>query len=162
MVQLTVQGDDIVIRAFARIQDKSMRGDLMDEIGAYGVSSTQQRFIDGQGPGGINWKKSFRARQQNGQTLRADNHLFNSLTHDFNDSSVSWGTNIPYAGIHQHGGTIRPKAAKKLAFKLANGRFVMTDKVEMPARPFLGIDDDDGDEIKNIAVDWMKECLNAR
>ncbi len=162
MVQLTVQGDDVVIRALRLTGDQSKRKELMEDIGSYGESSTMQRFIEERGPGGISWEKSLRAKEENGQTLRDFGHLYNSLTYDFNETSVSWGTNKQYAGIHQFGGTIRPKSAKKLAFRLADGRFVLTDKVDIPARPFLGIDDADRQEIQDITKDWIKGSLYAR
>lgn len=162
MVQLHVQGDEAILRAFSLIQDKSARADLLDQIGAFGVSSTQQRFMDERGPGGVAWKKSYRAKHQGGTTLRDQGYLYDSLTHDFNDSSVSWGTNMSYAAIHQTGGTIRPKSAKALAFRLSNGQFVLTKKVEIPARPFLGIDAEDSKEIAGTVTDWLKECFRAR
>lgn len=159
MLTLRVEGNEHIVSAFGKVTDKHLRFDLMDQIGAYGVSSTQQRFIDETGPEGIRWLKSERAKIENGQTLRDEGFLYQSMTHDFNDKSTEWGTNRPYASIHQTGGTIVPKAKKALAFRLAGGRFVMVKKVTIPARPFLGVNNEDGKEIEAIAVDWLRGCL---
>jgi phage gpG-like protein len=46
------------------------------------------------------------------------------------------GSDVVYARIHEYGGTIVPRTAKWLQFKV-NGQWVRTDKVTIPARPFL-------------------------
>lgn len=43
---------------------------------------------------------------------------------------------VPYARIHELGGIIRPKRAKALVFKIGN-RWIRTQKVTMPKRPYL-------------------------
>ena len=43
---------------------------------------------------------------------------------------------LPYVRIHEFGGTILPKKAEFLKFKI-NGRWIYTKKVIMPARPYL-------------------------
>ena len=159
MLTLRVDGSEHVIKAFDRIQDGRSRRDLMDQIGSYGLSSTQQRFLDQAGPDGHRWKPSYRAKTEGGQTLRDEGQLFASLTYDHDEKSASWGSNKIYAGIHQLGGTIKSKSGGKLAFRLSSGKLVLVDKVEMPARPFLGVDAGDEREIQDIANDWLQECL---
>ncbi len=158
MITLEVKGDEYLVKAFKKFVDPSERRDLLDQVGSYGVSSTQQRFLDERGPDGQPWKKSRRARERGGQTLRDKGLLFSSLAHNTNPSSVEWGSNRIDAGIHQLGGTIRPKTAKKLAFKGVNG-MVFADKVTIPARPYLGINAEDVAEINATAQDWMKGML---
>ena len=43
---------------------------MFNEIGAEVLASTQQRFIDQKDVQGNPWKQSWRAKLQNGQTLR--------------------------------------------------------------------------------------------
>lgn len=50
--------------------------------------------------------------------------------------AVRIGTNLEYAAIHEFGGTIKPKKAKKLRFEI-DGEVFFVDKVVMPARPYL-------------------------
>jgi len=46
------------------------------------------------------------------------------------------GTPQVYARIHEFGGVIRPKNAKALVFQI-DGHWVVTQKVTMPARPYV-------------------------
>ena len=50
--------------------------------------------------------------------------------------SVLVGTNKVYGAIHEFGGTIVPKNAKSLRFQVG-GRWVTTQKVKIPKRPWL-------------------------
>ena len=53
-----------------------------------------------------------------------------------NTDSVIVGTNKVYARIHEYGGTIVPKVAKMLAWKV-NGQWVFAHKVTIPPHPYL-------------------------
>ena len=66
---------------------------------------------------------------------------------------VTLGTNVPYAAIHNYGGTIVPKNGKVLAFPGLGGVTIFAKKVVIPARPFMGFGADD-----NAAID---EKINA-
>ncbi len=155
-VSLKYEGDDLLNRAIGRLTDPAKKKDLLDQIGARGVSQTQQRFLDQKGPDGQPWKKSLRAIEQSGETLRHKNRLFSSFTFVATSSAVEWGTNVIYAGIHHFGGVIKPKSKKALAFRGANGRLNIVKQVTMPARPFLGLTDADRADIGEIVEDWAK------
>lgn len=159
MISLRYQGRDKVINALNRIADPKQREDLLDNIGSYGVSSTQERFIQRRDPEGQSWKESRRAREEGGQTLRDSNRLFQSLTHKVSGTSVAWGTNLVYASAHQFGAVIVPKNGKKLKFNGVGGGFVFVDKVTIPQRAFLGIDDHDQDEIEHLTESWLGGLL---
>jgi len=149
--------DDLVRRALAGL--RAAAGDLypaMDQIGAALTASTQARFERGRGPDGNPWPQSLRARLQGGQTLVDKAHLVQSITHQATGQGVDVGTNLIYAGIHQFGGTIKAKGGGKLRFKLAGGGFATVASVTMPARPFLGIDDDDERAIGAILADHLR------
>lgn len=47
------------------------------------------------------------------------------------------GTNVVYGAIHEFGGTIIPRNAEFLRFKVG-GNWVQTKKVTIPARPYVG------------------------
>jgi phage virion morphogenesis protein len=115
---------------------------LMDEVGMILVGSTTRRFETGEGPDGKPWEKSARAKTEGGKTLLQDGHLRDSITYDASGRTVTVGSNRIYAAIHQFGGVIVPKNAKALAFQ-AGGGLVVVSKVTMPARPYLGVNDDD-------------------
>ena len=149
-----IEGDDKLLRSIKGMGDHSARRALMDEIGSYGVASTQERFLQQQGPDGRAWEKSGRARKAGGQTLVDSARLFQSITHEASANHAAWGSNIIYAGIHQFGGEIKAKGGGKLKFRI-NGGFVSVDKVDMPARPYFGINAEDRVEINSIIQDWI-------
>ena len=154
-VELTV--DDRKVQAvLARLarRGRDLRQPL-DHVGSYLEDSARQRFRSGRGPGGIPWLRSGRAIEQGGRTLVDTGRLRDSMTHKASDREVEVGTNVIYARIHQLGGVIRAKSAPYLMFRLSSGSFVRTKQVTIPARPFLGVDAEDGSEILAILRDWI-------
>ncbi len=150
---------------------------VMDEIGGHLVASTQMRFEDSKGPGGVAWKPSLRALKAKGQTLVESGRLKASITHEAGPKSVTVGTNVAYAAIHQFGGEIQQYAySRKVRFRSfeetgedgvirkrhhfanAKAKKDVTEKavefgaraITMPARPFLGFDEDDRTAVVDI------------
>lgn len=117
--------------------------EMFDEIGSYLDSSVDQRFQNGVDPSGAPWQESNRAKNEGGKTLIDHSILVNSITHIASGKGVEQGTNLVYAAIHQFGGNA--------------GRNKAT---ELVARPFLGINADDENEINAIVKDFLKEALN--
>jgi len=113
---------------------------LMDEIGAYLDSETALRFKDSVDPDRNLWKQSNRARDEIGKTLVDHGHLRDSFTHIASKSSVTHGSNIPYAAIHQFGG------------KTGRGH-----KSLLPQRKILGLNATDKTEILAMAKSFFKE-----
>lgn len=133
---------------------------MWENIGGHLVSATAQRFITERGPGGNPWPQSLRALAEGGQTLTDKGWLRQSFTFDATDTGVETGTSVPYAAIHQFGGTIRARTKKGLRFGIrragANAEdVVVVQSVTIPARPFLGLDDGDTAAILGIAADWL-------
>ncbi|HEC12315.1 MAG TPA: phage virion morphogenesis protein [Acidiferrobacteraceae bacterium] len=126
----------------------------MDEIGQYLVQANQRRMYQGVGPDGQAWEPSVRAKNEGGKTLIDSGGLRDSLTQIPGPDSVEVGTNKVYAAIHQFGGTITAKNAPYLMF-IVGGQFVKTKSVTIPARPFVGIADEDHNEILNILQDFI-------
>lgn len=154
-VSLKVQGDKRLVQAMTKLADPARKRSMLAAIGAYGVSSTQRRFETGTAPDGQKWKPSRRALKEGGKTLVKTPRLSVSLVYDADENSVGWGTNLIQARIHQFGGVIVPKVKKALAFKGADG-FVLTQKVKMPARPYLGVNERDNERIGEIALGFMQ------
>ena len=122
----------------------------MRDIAALGESATRLRFRTELGPDGQRWKPSLRARLNGGRTLTRDGHLAGSTSASAGPTTAEWGVNRIYAAIHQFGGEIRAKGGGALRFKLAGGGFATVKKVRMPARPFLGVSDDDAKDILDV------------
>lgn len=152
MSAFTIKVEDAGVLAALR----SLAGRLADptpisqEIAALGESSTRLRFRTATGPDGAAWKPSLRATVSGGRTLTKDGHLSGSISARHGRDFAEWGVNRIYAAIHQFGGTIRPKSGKTLRFALAGGGFATVKSVTMPARPFLGLSDDDKADIADL------------
>ena len=111
---------------------------LMLDIGEYLVAETDDRFDEEKGPDGKKWKQSQRAKRDNGKTLTDYRILRDSITHIADNKSVLVGAKGDYVAIHQFGG----KAGRGL-------------KSDIPARPFLGINDENEAEIKIMVSDYL-------
>lgn len=160
---LTVTLDDAEVgAALARLT--ALGGDMtemFDLIGAELVASTQDRFEDGRAPNGDAWTPSRRAREEGGKTLVERGNLMDLITHRPAPDHVVVGSNLVYALIHQRGGTIRPKAAGKLVFRIGEN-LIFADEVKIPARPYLGLSDEDEREIGAIAADFLRDTAEGR
>lgn len=124
--------------------------DAMRDIATYGESSTRERFRMQIGPDGNRWKPSLRVQLHGGKTLTKDGHLAGSITSHSSSKFAEWGSNRIYAAIQQIGGEIKAKFAATLRFRLANGAFVSAKKVTIPARPYLGVNDENASDILDI------------
>lgn len=127
---------------------------LMANIGMLLEGSARDRIESTNvAPDGVAWPKSMRAEEKGGKTLFDSGLLAASLTNQPSANQVEIGSNRIYAGVHQLGMTILPKAGSVLTFTLANGTTVSVASVTIPARPYLGISDDDEVEINALVAD---------
>nr|DAD98284.1 MAG TPA: virion morphogenesis protein [Myoviridae sp. ct5nJ10] len=134
---------------------------LMDSVGEALVSGTLKRFDAEKDPEGQPWEPSGRAQEDGGKTLTNKGHLRDSIDKKATSDTVMVGSNLKYARIHQKGGTITPKKAKKLVFKGRGGKKVAVDQVTIPARPYLGISDEDMDDVKSTMTDFLAGVFKA-
>lgn len=152
-----IELDDAAVRqALAALQAKAANlRPVMNDLGLGLVTATQRRFERQHDPAGKAWtplsaatilqrlggkrkaytrKGALRKRMERKpaglKILLARGHLRDSITHRAGPDFVEVGTNLVYARIHQLGGEA--------------GRGLRTI---IPARPFLGIDADDGGAI---------------
>lgn len=130
----------------------------MDAIGAALALSTDERFELERGPGGSPWPPSIRVLVSGGKTLSESGRLGDSITHEVSSNSVRVGTNVGYAATHQFGNTIRARSAKGLRFRIPGIGWVTKQSVTIPARPFLGIDDDDEGRIADELIDYLRDA----
>lgn len=134
--------------------------EVMRDIAAYGENSTKARFADGVGPDGTPWKPSWRVQARGGKTLIDSGRLLGSITSDSGDDFAEWGSNAIYAAIQQLGGEIRPKNKKALFFRTPDGGGRSMKKVTIPARPYLGINADDEENIIDIVNSHLADAVN--
>ncbi|WP_027188353.1 phage virion morphogenesis protein [Desulfovibrio cuneatus] len=111
------------------VQAMTNRQQLMEAIGEALVSSTLERFENGVGPDGASWQPT----QRGGQILVDSGQLKGSIVYEASPDMVAVGSNKVYSAIHQLGG------------QCGRGH-----KVTMPARPYLGINAEDREEIAEM------------
>lgn len=143
-----------------RIADLDKKG-LNAALGEALLESTIARFRTGKGPDERRWVASARASQDGGKTLVSTARLKNSIRTKADETGFAVGTNVIYASTHQLGAknrTIQAKRAAALQFQ-AGGHWVTKKKVRItiPARPFLGISEEDQAEIKRTLEDALAE-----
>lgn len=124
--------------------------ELKHGVGLAVVSSTQKRFEDSVGPDGTSWAEA----QRGGKTLVDSGLLRDSVVHQVDGDRILVGSNRVYAGVHQFGAEIKPKTAKVLAFSVA-GKAVFAKSVTIPARPYLGINEQDRRDIRGTIADFV-------
>ncbi|MBK67919.1 MAG: phage virion morphogenesis protein [Rickettsiales bacterium] len=152
MIRLEFQGQDEVLKKLSAVSDRKTRGAIMDDFSQYLLAEVSNRFENEKGPDGEAWEKSYRAKQEAGQTLSDTGILKQSISSDHSADRLEIGSAMVYARIHQEGGIIKPINQEKLSFSIG-GRFIQTDQVQMPARPYLGFSDADEEELINIVHD---------
>lgn len=159
---------------------------IWEAIGNYGENSTRLRFKSQTGPDGQKWKPSKRAQKTGGQTLKLKGHLEGSISYKATNAGAQWGSNRVYAAIHQFGGPIEKLAfSSTLRLRTGKGGALLRQKdhahlavfakathkqavqrrytvdahtINMPARPYLGVNAADGVEILQIATDAVDQA----
>jgi phage gpG-like protein len=126
--------------------------DLMSAVGALGESQTRRRITDEKtAPDGAAW-------QQNAEGTsilqRTGNNLLDSIAFTFDTDEAVWGAAWEHAHVHQEGMTIEPKNGDRLFFKIG-GKTVAAKKVTIPARPIVGLSDENRADIRELATDFL-------
>lgn len=130
-VRILVDVDDRVVRDKLRELGRlAIPRRTWNQIGQILVTSTVDRFERGVGPDGVPWRPSARASREGGVTLVDTARLRGSIAHRASADGVEVGTNVVYAAIHQFGSRAGGKPRN------------------IPARPYLGVDDDDREAIR--------------
>lgn len=148
-------------KSLSEIDKKGINHSIAESI----KSSTKERFRTEKAPDGKKWEKSKRVSDQGGITLVDTAGLKNSIKYSADKSGFAVGTNKIYAATHQLGAknrriTIRAHTPKGLIFQI-NGQWIRKKEVKIsvniPKRPFLGLSDEDMDEIKGVINDYFAE-----
>lgn len=125
---------------------------LMEALAAIGESQTRRRIeSEKTSPGGEPWVDNIADTPILRETGR---NLLDSIASQASAEMAEWGSAWEYAHVHQDGMTIVPREADKLAFTVA-GRFVLVDEVTIPARPFVGISDENRQEMLEVITDTL-------
>ncbi len=107
---------------------------VMQEIAGIMHDSSEQAFANESDPvTGDAWPKlhdvtlQLNPNRAGGQLLQDSAQLVSSLNEEFDAMAAYYGTDKPYAAMHQFGGVTSPRS--------------MIPNREIPARPYLGLDE---------------------
>ncbi|MBF0541916.1 MAG: phage virion morphogenesis protein [Nitrospirae bacterium] len=145
---------------------------LLKGIGSVMVRSVQKNFDAGGRP--EPWTPSKRALNTGGKTLIDTSRLMKSINAQVIDNNTVFiGTNVAYAAIHQFGGDLHHDArdrtlnfhinhitGRSLFSKLHRANFqqdvhVGEHDIHMPERPFLEIQTEDLEQIKELGINYF-------
>jgi len=142
-------------------------GGLMKKVGELLTESTQQRFADSVGPDGIAWEPladgSGRRPLVKTEAMRDD--IFPTSGEDWVEISATakqaryhqFGTD-PYVILAKPGKALSwpglPSRVNK-AGKTVPGAVKKVNHPGLPARPFIGLSDDDREQIEKTAAAWV-------
>lgn len=162
MSSISVRIDGEVDALLARLNQMAGidKAGTMNAIAEGLRTSTLERFQSEESPEGTRWKPSIRAARQGGKTLTKSVGLKNSIRAQSDGTGAAVGTNLVYAATHQFGDerTIRARNGKYLRFQLGD-RWVSVPsvRVNIPARPFLGVSKEDEEDIRLILHEVFEE-----
>ncbi|MBQ4852699.1 phage virion morphogenesis protein [Pseudoalteromonas sp. MMG012] len=127
------------------VQDRTA---LHRDIGEYMQLSTAERFAKEQAPDGTPWeplKESTKKRKTKNRNsiLRENDFLRDTLAYDAGSDAMEFGSNRVQAALMQWGGTD----------DMAPG------PAAVEARPFVGVSNDDEDEIIQLADDFLMSAV---
>jgi phage gpG-like protein len=183
MLPITVRSDIGAARAvLERAKELGLHpGPLLEIAGGILEESTRDRFRTSSGPGGIPWPPSGRQRfaarpggkgqgrsivgpNRGGRTLVDSGGLESSVTHVADDKRVEVGIiaktqSAKFAYVHQFGATIRPKRGPFLVFTAPDGHKVFARQVVIPARPIIGIDEQDRTDLLEAWTAYIESEL---
>lgn len=156
---------------------------LLRDMGEYLLIAHDTRFASQSAPDGTPWQAlspSYlrRKRKNQDKILRLDGYLANTLRYQVSGGELLFGSDRPYAAIHQFGGEIQIAARSQQAYFRRDGktgevgnRFVAKRKsnfaqwvsmgpysIHIPARPFLGTSSADDEELLTIAQDYLRNA----
>lgn len=177
---LRISSDDLERKLAEIIKKMNAPAPLYRNIGEYLVRQTQRvRFNSETDPDGVPWAplapSTLRRKRKIGaimKTLQERGNLRRSIAYQADSQGVAVGSNLKYAALHQFGGEVRSFArTTEVGFKLDGqgvGRFAKRSKAtimqpvtyggsvrRIPARPFLGVGDDDEVAIVEMIADYL-------
>lgn len=151
---------------------QALAGDLWDAV--------EENFKRQGRPTWAGWSPAYAARRGPGQILQRKGRLAASISPDADNDTARVGTNVAYAAIQQLGGTINIPARSQRAYYrqrkdgTIGNRFERKSrsnysewhtlpayKIEMPARPFLQLADEDISTLEETALTWLRSLMES-
>lgn len=139
-------------------------------VGQYVQHQTvKERFDKEQSPTGEKWKphseitKKMRMKRHksgNMKILQDNGELRRSIQYEAGDNYVKIGSVLKYARVHQFGCTINV-TRKQRAYLHYRGFHIKKSTINIPARPFLGINDAERKYIVSLFQSYIKRHITG-
>lgn len=131
---------------------------VMQDLGELLVQQTKDRFPTGTAPDGSRWAPkspatlaAYGARKSNRVDRRPlfgpSGRLSSEIFYQASATGVEWGSGLIYSAVMQFG------AARGAFGTAANGTPIPWGAI--PARPFIGLSDDDAAAVVALLEDWL-------
>ena len=136
---------------------------VLQDIGETMVETTRERFLTGTSPEGVAWAPKSEATLAHYARLpgktdtrplwgpSGDLHTY--FAAQASATEVSWGTAVIYSAVMQFG-------AERGAFG-TNAKGSPIPWGDIPARPFLGVSDEDRTSILSALNDWLTQAWGS-
>ena len=155
----TAEADAVFAELAARMTDMTP---VMEDIGEIMIESTRQNFAESSSADGIPWAPKSQATMDayaaRGDSVSAapligpSRTLSTTIFSQPSSSSIRWGSNLIQAGVMQFG------AAKGEFGTASNGSPIPWG--DIPARPFIGVGEEDERQIIEKVEDWLGDADN--
>ena len=157
-MRINIDLDDHAVRqAFNRLLSAGADvSPLLQDVGERLLTSTKDRFDDQKAPDGTPWAPlsaatKARKKKNKDKILIQDGYLKGQIDYQIGGDTLLVGSSLIYASTHQFG-------AEKGSFgKTKRGAPIPWG--DIPARPFLGLSDDDRRDILEIVSDYIAETV---
>lgn len=113
-------------------------------IGDEMIQHTQHRIEQGVTPTGEPFHPLdpfYAARKKGPGILRESQALFSRMTTQLDGNTLIWGSNLPYAAVHQFGAVIKDR--------------------KIPARPYLGFNAEDRQVVSETLETFFQRCMSG-
>ena len=131
---------------------------VMRNISEQLLISSRQRFVDEEAPDGTAWKplkeSTKQRKKRNKEKILTESGYLQNLVTAVTRDSAAVGSNRVYANVHQFGaekGEFGSTAKSKLPIPWG----------DIPARPFLGISDDDRVDILETITNYLSRRVDS-
>jgi len=137
-IGVTLEGDwgrsELKLGQLVRADFAELTGEIEEIL----IASTTKRFRENVGPDGKPWKPLKKDRPRKGSKILVDTGRLRSSIHGSHDAEhAQVGSNVVYSRVHQLG----------------------FDERGIPARPYLGISEQDQDDIEDAVKTFLGELV---
>jgi len=149
---------------------------VLEEWGGILEASTRERFDSGRGPGGVPWLPSKRVQKHGGKTLVDKGNLERAVRYEVRNRNLllvgvdGRATSVKEAASHQFGVNrtvvvVKHERVIDHAFGVPLKEVAIVQvrgharRMNLPARPFLGVDNNDRRAMTDSAVSYLRELL---